>query len=374
MFPDLDAPWLVALLAWPIGRTWLQLLVLAVVPLAATSLALALADLDTAALARVGARALSFAAASSAVAALIGILLVDAIGPGRDFFPSPPGAAGSSTGRPAAPPPIALPALALALAAIGTGLAMRRLPPASSRPLRAGVERLQGASRRVSGWVMKLAPLGVAALLLPVAISIGKGAIRPVASYVAVVIGGLLLHTGVVYSLALRFLGGASPAAFFRAVAPAAATAFTTASSAATLPTALRVAEERLRLPPAVARLVLTAGSAMNQNGTSLFEGVTVLFLAQAYGTELSLLQQAAVMLIAVLAGIGSAGVPGGGTAAIAVILGLFGIPLEGVALIAGVDRLLDMCRTTVNVVGDLALAVIVSASAPSPPPGESGG
>ena len=208
---------------------------------------------------------------------------------------------------------------------------------------------------------MRLAPLGVGALLFAMAMRLGAGALRPVATYVAVVIGGLLLHGGVVYALAVRLFGGMSPTAFFRAAAPAMATAFATSSSAATLPTALRVAEERLRIPSAVARLVLTAGSAMNQNGTSLFEGVTVLFLAQVYGIDLSVLQQAGVMAIAVLAGVGSAGVPGGGTAAITILLGLFGIPLEGVALVAGVDRLLDMCRTTVNVTGDLALAVVVA-------------
>jgi DAACS family dicarboxylate/amino acid:cation (Na+ or H+) symporter len=208
---------------------------------------------------------------------------------------------------------------------------------------------------------MRIAPVGVAALLFTLTARLGGGAVRPLLAYVAVVVGGLLLHGGVVYALAVRFLGGMRPRDFFRGAQDAMATAFSTASSAATLPTALRVAEEELRVPPAVARLVLTAGSAMNQNGTSLFEGVTVLFLAQAYGVELSLLQQAGVMVIAVLAGIGSAGVPGGGGVAIAVILGLFGIPIEGVGLILGIDRFLDMCRTTVNVTGDLALAVVVS-------------
>jgi DAACS family dicarboxylate/amino acid:cation (Na+ or H+) symporter len=208
---------------------------------------------------------------------------------------------------------------------------------------------------------MRLAPVGVAALLFTMTARLGGGSVRPVLAYVAVVVAGLLLHGGVVYSLAVRFLGGMSPLTFFRGARLAMATAFSTASSAATLPTALRVAEEELRLPPAVARLVLTAGSAMNQNGTSLYEGVTVLFLAQVYGVDLSALQQAGVMAISVLAGVGSAGVPGGGTFAITLLLGLFGIPIEGVGLIIGVDRFLDMCRTTVNVTGDLALAVVVS-------------
>lgn len=350
--------------AQPVGQLWLRALVAVVIPLAVSSLALALAELDPRAIGRLGARALAFAAGSSAVAALIGLLLVTTIGPGRgvDRAIREPGegtatAAEGSRGA----SPLTVPLAGLVVASVGAGVALGRLRGARVRAVRLALEQLLTLSTRAAGWVMKLAPLGVGALLFATAVRLGAGAIKPVASYVAVVIAGLLLHGGVVYALAVRLLGGMSPAAFFRCVAPAMVTAFSTSSSAATLPTALRVAEERLRLPPAVARLVLTAGSAMNQNGTSLFEGVTVLFLAQVYGVELSLLQQAGVMAVAILAGVGSAGVPGGGTAAIAVILGLFGIPLEGVALVAGVDRLLDMCRTTVNVTGDLALAVVVA-------------
>jgi DAACS family dicarboxylate/amino acid:cation (Na+ or H+) symporter len=357
--------------AQPVGQLYVRVLVAVVIPLAVTSLVLALADLEPSALGRLGARALAFAAGSSAIAALIGLLLVTAVGPGRgarELLPEPaPRPAAREPRAPSpSPPQLAIPIGALVVAALGTGLALSRLEPGRSRALRAAVERLHALSTRAARWVMRLAPVGVGALLFAMVVRLGAEALRPLAAYVAVVIGGLLLHGGGVYSLAVWLLGGMSPAAFFRGAAPAMATAFATSSSAATLPTALRVAEERLRLPPAVARLVLTAGSAMNQNGTSLFEGVTVLFLAQVQGVELSLLQQAGVMAIAVLAGIGSAGVPGGGMAAITIVLGLFGIPLEGVALVAGVDRLLDMCRTTVNVTGDLALAVVVAKGEPA--------
>jgi DAACS family dicarboxylate/amino acid:cation (Na+ or H+) symporter len=176
----------------------------------------------------------------------------------------------------------------------------------------------------------------------------------------------------VVYSLSVKLLGGRSPLAFFREVRLAMVTAFSTASSSATLPTALKVAEENLRLPRHVSRFVLTAGSAMNQNGTALFEGVTVLFLAQLYGIELTLLQQGTVMVICVLAGIGTAGVPAGSIPVIAMILGIFGIPPEGLGLILGVDRILDMCRTTLNVTGDLAAAVYVARGEPQDPATES--
>jgi DAACS family dicarboxylate/amino acid:cation (Na+ or H+) symporter len=361
--------------AQPVGQLFIRLLVVVVIPLAVTSLVLALADLDPRSLGRLGGRLLLYATGSSAIAALIALLLVTAVGPGRGVPPALRGAVGTRLPSPSAaavtgparPSPAMVSLLALVVATVATGIALGRLRGPRSTALRGGIEALHRLSTKAAGWVMRLAPIGVGALLFTTAMRLGTAAIQPLLAYVAVVIAGLLLHGGVVYALAVRFLGGMSPARFFRGARAAMATAFSTASSAAALPTALRVAEEELRLPPAIARLVLTAGSAMNQNGTTLFEGVTVLFLAQVYGVDLSLLQQAAVLAISVLAGVGSAGVPGGGTFAIATLLLLFGIPVEGVGLIAGVDRLLDMCRTTVNVTGDLALAVIVARLSPSP-------
>jgi DAACS family dicarboxylate/amino acid:cation (Na+ or H+) symporter len=159
-----------------------------------------------------------------------------------------------------------------------------------------------------------------------------------------------------------------SPRAFFRAIREAMITAFSTASSNATLPTSLKVAEENLGLPRHVSRFVLTVGSTANQNGTALFEGVTVLFLAQFYGVELSLGQQLLVMAICILGGIGTAGVPAGSLPVVAMILGQVGVPIEGIGVILGVDRFLDMCRTTLNVTGDLAAAVVVARGESQPP------
>jgi DAACS family dicarboxylate/amino acid:cation (Na+ or H+) symporter len=152
-----------------------------------------------------------------------------------------------------------------------------------------------------------------------------------------------------------------SPLRFFRDSQEAIVMAFSTASSNATLPTALKVAEEQLKLPRKVSRFVLTVGATANQNGTALFEGVTVLFLAQFFNIDLSLTQQVVVMLVCILGGIGTAGVPAGSLPVIAMICGMVGVPPEGIGLILGVDRFLDMCRTTLNVTGDLAAAVVVS-------------
>jgi DAACS family dicarboxylate/amino acid:cation (Na+ or H+) symporter len=181
------------------------------------------------------------------------------------------------------------------------------------------------------------------------------------ARYVLVVLLALLIHQFVVYSLPVRFLGGMSPLRFFKSIEEAMVTAFSTASSNATLPTALKVAEENLELPPHVSRFVLTIGSTANQNGTALFEGVTVLFLAQFYGVPLTFAQQLLVVAVCILGGIGTAGVPAGSLPVVVLILGMVGIPVEGIGLILGVDRFLDMCRTTLNVTGDLAAAVVVA-------------
>jgi dicarboxylate/amino acid:cation (Na+ or H+) symporter, DAACS family len=219
--------------------------------------------------------------------------------------------------------------------------------------------------------VLKVAPIGVGALLFVLGVRLGGGFLRPLAAYVAVVLCGLAIHMVVVYSLLVKVVGKTSPLVFFRGVRVAMLTAFSTASSSATLPTALRVAEHDLRLPPAISRFVLTVGSTMNQNGTALYEGITVLFLAQLGGVELPLAKQAVVMLICVLAGVGTAGVPGGSLPVIAMILGMLGVPPEGLGLILGVDRLLDMCRTTLNVTGDLAVAVAIAGGERAEPAAE---
>jgi DAACS family dicarboxylate/amino acid:cation (Na+ or H+) symporter len=165
----------------------------------------------------------------------------------------------------------------------------------------------------------------------------------------------------VVYPLALKFLGGQDPRRFFLGAREAIVTAFGTSSSNATLPTALRVAEQELRLPPDVSRFVLTMGATANQNGTAVYEGVAVLFLAQVFDVDLTIAQQLTVVLMSVLAGVGTAGIPGGSIPLIVVVLQSIGVPPDGIAIILGIDRLLDMCRTTVNVAGDLVMAACVS-------------
>jgi DAACS family dicarboxylate/amino acid:cation (Na+ or H+) symporter len=214
---------------------------------------------------------------------------------------------------------------------------------------------------RLLGFVIAAAPIGVACLMFTLTARLGYDVLGLLAAYMGVVLLGLALQQFVVYALAVHWFGGMRPLEFFRGVRTAMLTAFSTASSNATLPTSLAVAESELRLPPHISRFVLTVGSTANQNGTALFEGVTVLFLAQFFGVELSLAQQLTVVGICVLGGIGTAGVPAGSLPVIAMILGLIGVPPEGLGMILGVNHLLDMCRTVVNVTGDLAVATVVS-------------
>jgi len=218
-------------------------------------------------------------------------------------------------------------------------------------------------SMTMLGWALKLAPLGAGCLVFVVTSQMGADILKALAMFVAVVLGGLAIHLLIVYSVVLKTFGGRSPLAFFRSVSDAIFVAFSTSSSSATLSTSLKVAQEELHLKPETANFVLTVGATGNQNGTALFEGVVVLFLAQVFGVELTLGQQITVVLMSVLAGVGTAGVPGGSIPLIIVVLKSVDVPESGIAIILGVDRLLDMSRTVVNVVGDLVVATCVDAS-----------
>lgn len=252
---------------------------------------------------------------------------------------------------------------------IGIGLVMTR--SAASESLQRAIEGLFEVSMTLINMVIKLAPYAVFCFMFNLAALFGWELLARLGAYVGVVVLALSIHMFVVYPLALKFVGGYSPLRFFKGSQEAMLMAFSTASSNATLPTALRVAETELRLPRRIARFVLTVGATANQNGTALFEGVTVLFLAQFFGIDLSLPQQVTVMFVCILGGIGTAGVPAGSLPVVALICAMVGVPPEGIGLILGVDRFLDMCRTTLNVTGDLAAAAVVSRGEAEVAPGD---
>lgn len=366
----------------PIGRVFLRMLFMLVIPLVVSALALGVAQLrDLRQLGRIGLRTLAYTVVVSSIAVAIGVTLVNVVRPGQHAGAGLRALGTTPAPVPAAaPPPVAgvdffvqlipsnvvqamaatdmLPVMVFALL---LGIGMARTRTNAARAFEDALQGLYDVVMHLLDLVIRVAPVAVACLLFSLTARLGYDVLRQLGWYVAVVVTALAVQQFVVYSISVRWLGAMRPGHFFRAVRPAILTAFSTASSNATLPTALQVAEENLRLPPQISRFVLSLGSTANQNGTALFEGVTVLFLAQFYGVDLTLGQQLLVVVICILGGIGTAGVPAGSIPVVAMILGMVGIPPEGIGIILGVDRLLDMCRTTVNVTGDLAAAVVVA-------------
>ena len=249
--------------------------------------------------------------------------------------------------------------LAVMFFALVCGVAIS-ISPERTGPLVSVLEGIYDIAMVVIGWAMKFAPIGVAGLMFSLTATLGVDILQTLIWYVVTVLAALSLHMFGVYSLVVWLFAKMSPRQFFGRITEVLLTAFATSSSNATLPTSLRVAEEKLGVRRDVANFVLTVGSTANQNGTALYEGITVLFLAQVFGVELTLAQQFQVVLMSVLAGVGTAGVPGGSLPLVVLVLKSVGVPEEGIGIILGIDRLLDMCRTTLNVTGDLAVAVCV--------------
>ena len=387
--------WLTTYVTQPAGQLFLRLIFMLIIPLLFSALVVGIAEMgDVRSLGRVGWKTLAYTVVVSGIAVVIGLVLVNWLQPGvgvdraaaeqmlAEGSERAAAIVSSSAGQPqgmdmllsivpsnvitAAADNAILAVMFFALM-IGIGLVMTK--SAAADTLQRGIEGLFEVSMTLIGLVIKLAPYAVFCFMFNLAALFGWDLLVRLGAYVGVVVLALALHMFVVYSLALKFVGGYSPLKFFKGSQEAMVMAFSTASSNATLPTALRVDDEQLGLPRKISRFVLTVGATANQNGTALFEGVTVLFLAQFFGVELTLVQQVTVMFVCILGGIGTAGVPAGSLPVIALICGMVGVPPEGIGIILGVDRFLDMCRTTLNVTGDLAAAAVVSRGEVDPPP-----
>jgi len=371
----------------PIGQIFLRLLFMLVIPLLFSALVVGIAEMgDVRSLKRVGIKTLVFTVALSSIAVVLALLVTNLFEPGAgvdralaqqllvDARENAGAIISTTAERPSGiqsflniiPNNVIAAASANDILAVmffalvfGIGLLLVQTPQAQR--LQEAIEGIFHVTMRLITIVIRLAPLAIACFMFNLAALFGWDLLVRLGAYVGVVLLALGVHMFVVYPLALRFLGGVSPLAFFRGSQEAMVVAFSTASSNATLPTAIRVAEDNLKLPPRVSRFVLTIGATANQNGTAIFEGVTVLFLAQFFGVELNLWQQVSVLLMCILGGIGTAGVPAGSLPVVAIILAMVGVPPEGIGLVLGVDRFLDMCRTTLNVTGDLTAAVVIS-------------
>jgi len=371
----------------PFGRLFLRLIFMIVLPLLFSALALGVAGLgDVRTLGRIGLKTLLYTLVVTSVSVGLGLSLVNIFRPGasltaetgatlRESMPTAVSPVAGGSENPvlrmlnAIVPdnPLRAAAQGEMLAVmffslmIGVGIALS--PLATVEPLVRVLEGLYDVVMRLIELTMRLAPYGVAALLFTLTSRFGWGVLKPLLGYMGVVLGGLSIHLFGTYAVLVRYLGGMSPRFFFRQINEVMTTAFSTSSSNATLPTALRITQEKLGVPRDIASFVLTLGSTANQNGTALFEGVTILFLAQFYGVDLSVGSQVLVVLFSVLAGIGTAGVPGGSLPMMVPILQSVGIPGEGIGIILGVDRILDMSRTVLNVTGDITAAVYVANS-----------
>jgi Na+/H+-dicarboxylate symporter len=229
------------------------------------------------------------------------------------------------------------------------------------KPLVGVFESLDAAMMKLTDWVIRLAPYGVFALLAAVVAETGPGIFANLGKYMFTVVLGLAVHALVTLPVVLRLVGGVSPKRYFGAVAPALTTAFSTASSSATLPLSIDCVEKRAGVPRKVSSFVLPLGATINMDGTALYESVAAVFIAQVYGIDLTFGQQLLIFLTATLAAIGAAGIPSAGLVTMAIVLKAVGLPLEGIGMILAVDRILDMCRTSVNVWGDTVGCAVVA-------------
>lgn len=387
--------WVVSNITEPVGQLFLRLLLMIVLPLVFSSLVVGVAGIgDIRRLGRVGLKSFAYTLLISAISVVIGLGLANTIRPGERIDPATASAleqrygtdatrqVENATKGVAADSPMmqvvktlvpANPVAAMSsetpnmlhvmFFALFLGIAITLIPEPRSAPFVRLMEALYQISAKIIDIVMKIAPFAVACLLFNNTARFGLDLLAALGWFVVTVLLGLAIHMFGVYSLSIYFLSRLNPLDFFRRIKTVMLTAFSTSSSNATLPTSLRVSEENLGVPREINSFVLTVGATANQNGTALYEGVTVLFLAQLAGVDLTLGQQVMVAYLAILGGIGTAGVPSGSIPFIIVVLATIGVNPALIAIIIGVDRILDMCRTTLNVVGDITAATYVARS-----------
>ena len=389
--------WIIDNITQPIGQLFLRLLLMIVVPLVFSSLVVGVAGIgDIRKLGRVGLKSFGYCLVISAISVVIGITLANTIKPGKKIDQSTSqalqqryanDATKSVTDAQAASSTTPKPLMAVvetivpknpffAVAAkedanmlhvmffgLIIGIAITLLPVTATEPLLRVLESVYEITAKIIEMIMKFAPIAVACLLFTTTARFGLDLLQALAWFVLTVLLGLSIHMFGVYSLSLYFLSRISPIEFFRRIKTVLLTAFSTSSSNATLPTALRVSEQNLGVPQEINSFVLTVGATANQNGTALYEGITVLFLAQLAGVDLTLGQQLMVVYLAILGGVGTAGIPSGSIPFIIGVLVTIGVNPALIAIILGVDRILDMCRTTLNVTGDITAATYVARS-----------
>lgn len=369
------SPEIVSTYIAPFGTLFLNLIKMIIVPLVFSSLIVGVASTgDVRKLGRVGGKTIGLYLITTAIAVVVGLILGNIIQPGAGLsIPI------DAVIEAAEAPPLAETLINIIpsnpLNALVTGNMLQVITFAlflgvgvtvleeKGKPFLDFFDSLAEVMYKITAFIMSLAPYGIFGLITPVVAENGPSVLLPLLKVIVAVYLGSILHSVIVYSSLVKIIGKMSPMKFFKGIAPAATVAFSTASSSGTLPVTIKAAKDNLGVPNSIASFVLPLGATINMDGTALYQGICALFVAQVYGLNLSIAQQATIVLTATLSSIGTAGVPGAGFIMLTMVLTSVGLPLEGSALIAGIDRILDMARTYVNVVGDAAVAVAVSAS-----------
>ena len=373
----------------PIGSAFIRLISMVVVPLVFASLLVGTASLnDIRKLGRIGIKTVAYYLCTTIIAISIGLLLANTLKPGvglseearTQLMESVSEEAGAQIETAPKKPTVTdillniIPTnpvkafvegkmLQIIFLALMAGICLSLIPSERSQPVINFFEGVNELIIQMVHIIMKLAPYGVFALISAVVADFGLGILFILFKYSLVVIVGLILHVTIVYSSAIKIFSKQKIGTFFRGIRPAQLIAFSSASSSATLPVTMECTEKNLGVPGQIASFALPLGATINMDGTALYQGVSAVFIAQVYGMDLTVAQQLIIVLTAVLASIGTAGTPMAGVITLAIVLKSIGVPLEGIAIIMGVERILDMCRSVVNVTGDASCAVVVASS-----------
>jgi Na+/H+-dicarboxylate symporter len=372
-----------------VGKLFMTGLRFIAVPIVLFSLAAGVASLnDSARVGRIGLRTMSIYIVTTVVAIVVGLTLANLIGPGESFpeevrerlraaeqanadtrigaaqvqqqrspwawvldmFPSNPFAAMAQGNT-----------LQVVIVGLLVGVALTMIPRKTAAPVTAFFEGMTQVTIKIVDLVLRLAPFAVFALIVAVVSDLGLGVLRTLLGYCLTVVAGLAIVMYLEYPLLLRLFSPVGFVRFFKAISPAQLLAFSSSSSGATMPVTMECVEKRLGVSEDVTSFVIPIGATINMDGTALYQGVAAVFIAQMYGLDLTIGDQLTIVITTTLASIGTAAVPGVGIVMLVLVLESVGIPLDGIAVILGVDRILDMCRTTVNVTGDCMVAAIIA-------------
>lgn len=360
----------------PLGDLFLRLIKFIIAPLVLSTLVIGVASIgDPKSLGRVGSKTIAYYMITTAIAIAIGLGIAYLISPGKGLsidVPESEVAVEETEGVVQTfleiVPENPFTALAegdilqIIFFAIFIGLAITFIG-SKADPVYQFFDAFSEIMFKITGVIMRFAPIGVLGLVAPIIGEYGPQVLLPLLKIIIAVAIACALHAIIVYSLSVKMFAKMNPLTFFKGISPAAIVAFSTASSAGTLPVTIKNTQENLGVSNKISSFVLPLGATINMDGTAIYQGVAVVFIAQFYGMDMTLMQLTTVVLTTVLASIGTAGVPGAGMIMLAMVLAAVNLPLEGIALIAGIDRILDMFRTSINIVGDASAAVVVAGS-----------